>query len=869
MTRRWWGVFLGGVCVAAAAAGEPAVRFTHTPTCTRAGEQVRIEFAVDRATDVAVTVEDAAGKVVRHLAAGVLGPAAPEPLKPDSLKQALTWDGKDDDGKPVAGGPLRVRVAAGMTPRLDGFLLYDPDATPAIRSLAVGPKGNVYVFYHDATANGNQGGVKIRMIDRSGRRVKVLMPFPADIPYERVKATGVLRDEAGRLVPRLWNWHTLTFYPDPQIARYRSMSQFSLPAVDGNGRLYWIVSGVRLAALDADGGVPYETFISAPLLGDRKAVRAALPSLAVSGDGKHLYLAGLGGPWRREERRRVYDGFPCVVRIDVRTRRAEVFVGKPDRPGTEKDLLTAPRGLAVAGGLLYVADPPAGRIAVFKEADGSFVGQVRIESPQTVSVDPKTGAIYTCVYTGAQTAALVKLDGYEQGREVHRVALPKTGYSPNPGTHRVVGDFTGRRPRFWVPGIQYGRSLRRLGYYEDTGSGFEPHDLSQIKAPWGNGPRDLLVDRRRDELYVKVSGERWHQFDARSGKPVRLVKFSLNQGGPYMACHGANLGVDSAGNYVTHCWGDGRGLMRWRRDLQPLNWDGSDTHRTPWGGMMTFQLNYMAIHNDEIYLIPRPGWRAGKKARSAALSVFGMDLKVKRTLIWQCTTGTIPRVDAKGNIYLATMVKPPDRDFPAFFDGKLPGKVPNQFRRIGEGLYWYCYMYGSIVKFPPDGGIIWYEKQLSPEVEGKPPAELLARPKAKFRYLKAWRPHETGELQGAQWVRFGFCPYSQTYSPGTPTCMCEGAGFDVDPFGRVFFPNLGRFRVEVVDTNNNPICTFGAYGNQDSAGAGSAVSTPPIPLAWPTYVAVSDTHAYVADTVNLRVVKVRLAHAAEATAQVP
>jgi hypothetical protein len=73
--------------------------------------------------------------------------------------------------------------------------------------------------------------------------------------------------------------------------------------------------------------------------------------------------------------------------------------------------------------------------------------------------------------------------------------------------------------------------------------------------------------------------------------------------------------------------------------------------------------------------------------------------------------------------------------------------------------------------------------------------------------------------------------------------MCEGSGFAVDPFGRVFFPNLGQFRVEVIDTNNNPIATFGGYGNPD-------------------------THAYVADTVNLRVAKVKLAYAAEASAAV-
>ena len=111
----------------------------------------------------------------------------------------------------------------------------------------------------------------------------------------------------------------------------------------------------------------------------------------------------------------------------------------------------------------------------------------------------------------------------------------------------------------------------------------------------------------------------------------------------------------------------------------------------------------------------------------------------------------------------------------------------------------------------------------------------------------------------------------------TSHCACESSGFDVDPFGRVFYPNLGQFRVEVVDTNNNPITLFGQYGNEDSVGQVSNLSqattglkpVPPIPLAWPTYVAVSETHAYVNDTVNRRLVRVKLAHAAEESCPVP
>jgi hypothetical protein len=99
--------------------------------------------------------------------------------------------------------------------------------------------------------------------------------------------------------------------------------------------------------------------------------------------------------------------------------------------------------------------------------------------------------------------------------------------------------------------------------------------------------------------------------------------------------------------------------------------------------------------------------------------------------------------------------------------------------------------------------------------------------------------------------------------------MCQGSGFDVDPFGRVFFPNMGQFRAEMVDTAGNPIVTFGAYGNEDSCGKGSRVPKPDIPMAWPLYVVASDTHVYVGDTINRRIVKVKLGASAEETCPVP
>ena len=45
---------------------------------------------------------DGQGRVVRHLAAGVLGNNPPAPLLANSLSQSFAWDGLDDLGNAVA-----------------------------------------------------------------------------------------------------------------------------------------------------------------------------------------------------------------------------------------------------------------------------------------------------------------------------------------------------------------------------------------------------------------------------------------------------------------------------------------------------------------------------------------------------------------------------------------------------------------------------------------------------------------------------------------------------------------------------------------------------------------------------------------------
>ena len=96
------------------ACGVPGVAwagFAAKPVAVKNAEGVVISFAVDAPTDVEIAVLDSAGKVVRHLVAGMLGgeKAPPEPLKP-GLSQQIEWDGLDDHGKKPVAGPFRFRV---------------------------------------------------------------------------------------------------------------------------------------------------------------------------------------------------------------------------------------------------------------------------------------------------------------------------------------------------------------------------------------------------------------------------------------------------------------------------------------------------------------------------------------------------------------------------------------------------------------------------------------------------------------------------------------------------------------------------------------------------------------------------------------
>jgi len=176
----------------------------------------------------------------------------------------------------------------------------------------------------------------------------------------------------------------------------------------------------------------------------------------------------------------------------------------------------------------------------------------------------------------------------------------------------------------------------------------------------------------------------------------------------------------------------------------------------------------------------------------------------------------------------------------------------------------YFFHYGTVFKFPPEGGRFW--------AAGRPSAAGNRRPENVPPGATEYRSAYLGQVvwgKEALWGYKGFslCP-NMTENWGDPACSCFSSRFCLDGYDRLLVPDVFRCSVGVLDSAGNEILRFGSYGNVDSAGKGSKIPEPAIPLAFPNAVAAAGGRAYVADRLNLRVAVIKLTHAAEATCRV-
>ncbi|HET6428998.1 MAG TPA: hypothetical protein VFJ30_11335, partial [Phycisphaerae bacterium] len=581
-------IALGLLLVLSATAAAESARFLAAPAAERQGATVEVSFAVSAATDVEVAVLRG-GRVVRHLAAGVLGGENPPPAPLKSgLRQGLTWDGRDDLGRAVPQGPAgcTVRVRLGNGVAFDGLIGGDPYTFGRIVGIACDEDGNVYLlgFFGEI----NQDHLSLRVFDPRGRYLREIMPFPADLPPEAVKDLARWDEQRKCFLPR--NLKTLN--PD-FYGTGRSSPLLLVSASKSAGVV--LTDGTRLYRLTPRGAVAGEAFVERVMWPKKLIPWGSIPNsgggpvhLAVGGDGKTVYLSG---PYSSKTRYG-HEYNPALPP-------GRVYRLKLDEPGTMAEFVTIPvdhtegvggawtkgmgyaeftrgpvQGVTVdAAGRVYLCDRQRGRVSMY-DPKGKELAHVRLPYAEQVQVHPRTGAVYVLqrdrIAYGTWHAKLLKFDRLAPDAE------PAASFQFGPQTaHPQMALAAGEQTLVWVAGTKEG-----LTALADRGSEFEP--VTTQFAPAKGIPYDwtrLAADYDRDEIYVSDGGEGVWRYDGRTGRGGRLTK----DGKPFLV-NDLSVGYDGLLYVrVSGTW-DGSSarysgpLWRLDRNLEPAPYPGSGTH---------------------------------------------------------------------------------------------------------------------------------------------------------------------------------------------------------------------------------------------------------------------------------------------------
>jgi len=857
--------------------------FAKKPAATKAGDKVRIEFAVDRETDVSVLIEDGGGKVVRHLVSGVLGKNPPPPLKP-GLAQSIEWDGKADWGKPAGNGPFKVRVVLGLSAKYDKAVIADPMSIGGIQAMAAAQDGTLYAVVGAGAGVPNWSGQRLVALNRDGSFQRTLVPLPATATKEQIEAMGGIAVQVGG--------RTVPMYLDLPQRRNTAFWSNDGVAMTPDGKFLALHPDARIGLVDVTGAKAPPAFLGPKLLPNVPAASFHTLNhrqyLAVSGDGKHAYFSGIA-PARSWSSKKI-PPYPAVYRVRLPERSpARPFFGDPAKAGNDRTHLGShAHGMAADGkGGLLICDPANQRVVVVSEADGKFARSFQAESPELVAADPQSGAVYLLKVGKRASAEIVKLSGWKTPRPLASIRLTA------PRSHlqwRLAVDVSAKPAVIWASnGWQFFR-------IEDLGDKFS--DAKQIggRDLGDGGFVNLTVDHCRDdpEIYVRAAQQRWMRFNEKTGKVDVIQGMNL-----CTASAGSCLEPGPDGNLYIQGWP--QFLFKFDRNGKPLKWGvpfappaGVKPYAKPPNAIytpvcMVFMTHTHGIRSDGHHFV----FEARKTRGPKALYEYAPSgARVGGPIIWKVSDNVLgPRFDQAGNIYIAEQVRPLDRLVPPEFAGVVGPVTPKSRWEGANPKRTIAVMYGSILKFSPKGGMVDWGGGRS--VRGNPfggrpnldPALKTVAMGSIVDTSDQSNAYCTAKVTGAEWAHFGISHLPLFY------CNCENTRFDVDPFGRVWYPDLGRYRVGVLDTNGNLITTFGSYGNAESCGPDSPVvdpktgkvrprraddpadlkspfAEPEIAFSYLVGVGATDKYAYMGDSLNRRLLRAKLVYAAEETCDV-
>jgi hypothetical protein len=602
--------------------------------------------------------------------------------------------------------------------------------------------------------------------------------------------------------------------------------------------------------------------------------------LALSPDGEFIYLTDSPRSYACKIRHCVYrlkwsDRTPGPPRRGKQYRDpgpddlAKPYLGELRTPGDDDAHFNDPQGLAVdKDGRLYVCDHGNNRVVVF-DKEKKVVAKWGVEKPLQIAVHQKTGHVY--VLSGDPFSRRSKFQPVlRKFAPLGKAETPAELAALTGGFGLMALDPAADPPKLWMAG--------RVGLAPVTDHGDNlvlgkpVHNHDGLKYPGfvtGDPARGRLLVR---EMQTGIGRRPIRTLDVKSGKKEAFLK-------------GTDTAIDADGNvYVMGWWGTDA-MFRYSPDGKPLPFKETGSHKLPTGQWSSYGPNigirgHCVGPGGNIYMIRSSNKWGGKLTRVDVFSPEGR--KIKPDLVNGLTAGDCGvGVDAAGNVYVGINAKPKDRPLPEWFRGSVPPKPWEwwRFDRQGTREVPWAYPYqnpylnhqGAVFKFGPEGGKVYgfASKPKGKKGEPAPPTPVLADAKnAPAGAATYWSGNlkKEARITGARWRYGGVGPIpSLDFGWGDPGCICWNSRLAVDPYGRVFAPNVFLFCVEMLDTDGNRIARIGSYGNSDD-GLGN---DPRIAFAWPAYVDVAGGKVFVSDPSNRRVSVIGFDYAAARTVALP
>ena len=841
------------------------------PAVAEEGQNPVVEFTLSEFTDVEVSILDSRGKVVRHLAAGVLGANAPAPFTKNSLRQSIIWDGKDDHQQILS--PLenyRLRIRAGMDVRLESILGGDPyaffsremgqgdHAAWAITGLEAKPDGNVYVI---GNAN-NFGPAALRAFSSTGNFKHTVYPPPAGKSIEQMESWGI--------EPQQNSTYHFTYNdldtPSPGttlITGNRAFVAGIVPTVNLR-QLVLLGSNLQTLTVNTDGTIPrnqgHENLVESPPKVLKRAKKStSLPIFSTpSFDGQYIYLTGPDeaiGPrissdpyssaWREGR----------VYKVDKETGATETFFSleettlisdlKARSSSPIRDSRTtrygAFHGVAVdKQNRVFICDRLNQRILVLDQ-HAAVVRQIPVNYPDAIAVDTDSTALYVTTRYG---------DFHNHG-ELRLLKFNDWTKDSRPSTdillHNDVGMYT--QQSFLTIAHTKNRTYIWVAYTELPVRIYttEGSDLKLVKdfqtTAWQQvlDLQHMTVDKRDDTVFIH---DGWGNcFRVASWSDPGFAKCKITQ--PEAATNAINKKQLRNSKRARHKTGVALGFA-----IDPTN--NLYYLRPPLSGVMRYVGDGMNIRPDE-----------------KAVNQTDSTVTPPISNAWAIHMGHAERGMAVGpDGGLAVLGSTEKNQYAGpltYYQAASNGQyTPVAFTEFGKAPR------SAGVRFDLAGNL-YAGKVAEPEKASKKKGQEST---LNLSTGKIYKYKPTGSLESGNLFPVPPEKPEKVYNVNfgaIGTKFPRVSFFDVDEYGRIYYPSSLQSRVSIMDNEGNQILQFGSWGNRDSMGSLSSDATgnEDIPLAYPSSVGTTDNYVYVSDLVNIRLLRIKKSFALETTVPIP